>query len=322
MRKTLVSLIPVAVLALCLASIPLPLFVERPGPARDVMPRIDIDGAATYQSQGRFYFTTVTFFEPTVYGALGGWLDPVQRVVPREAVIPEGVSRREFDRVNVSLMDQSQIAAVAASLRDLTGYPGDHGPGVIVYDTVPGSPADGRLFSGDLITEVDGEPLDGVGQFARAVRDSGTEETLALRVQPLEGGEAETIAVRPGRLDERLAVGVYLVPGFPFEVRFETGDVSGPSAGLMWALGVTDTLTPGDLSRGRSVAGTGSIDLEGNVGPIGGVALKVAAAEDAGADLFFLPTENLAEARTAGADIRLVPVSTLDQAVTHLEGEA
>jgi PDZ domain-containing protein len=317
-----VSLIPVAVLALCLGSIPLPLFIERPGPARDVVPRIDIDGTATYQPEGRLYFTTVTFFEPTVYGALWGWLDPVQRVVPREAVIPEGVSRREFDRVNVSLMDQSQIAAVAASLRDLTAYPEEHGPGVIVYDTVPGSPADGRLFPGDLITEVNGEPLDDVGQFAEAVRDAGTEEALSLRVQPLEGGEAETIAVRPGRLDERLAVGVYLVPGFPFEVRFESGDVSGPSAGLMWALGVTDILTPGDLVGERSVAGTGSIDLEGNVEPIGGVALKVAAAEQAGAELFLLPPENLAEARSAGADISLVPVSTLDQAVTYLEGEA
>lgn len=321
-RKTLVSLIPVAVLALCLGSIPLPLFVERPGPARDVVPRIDIDGTATYQPQGQLYFTTVTFFEPTVYGALGGWLDPVQRVVPLEAVIPEGVSRREFDRVNVSLMDQSQIAAVAASLRDLTGYPEDHGPGVIVYDTVPGSPADGRLFPGDLITEVDGETLDGVDEFARAVRLAGAGRALSLRVRPLEGGESEAIAVRPGRLGERMAVGVLLVPGFPFEVRFESGDVSGPSAGLMWALGVTDILTPGDLSGGRSVAGTGSIDLEGNIGPIGGVALKVAAADEAGADLFFLPPENLAEARTAGADIRLVPVSTLDQAVTYLEGEA
>jgi PDZ domain-containing protein len=321
-RKILTSLIPVAVLALCLGSIPLPLFVERPGPARDVVPLIDIDGAATYQPQGHLYFTTVTFFEPTVYGALGGWLDPVQRVVPREAVIPQGVSRREFDRINVSLMDQSQIAAVAASLRDLKGYPREHGPGVIVYETVRGSPADGRLFPGDLITEVDGEPLEGVAQFARAVRDAGEGGALFLRVRPLEGGEAETIEVRAGRLDDRVAVGVYLVPGFPFEVRFESGDVSGPSAGLMWALGVTDMLTPGDLSEERSVAGTGTIDIEGNVGPIGGVALKVAAAEEAGAEVFLLPQRNLAEARTAGADIRLVPVSTLDQAVAYLEGDS
>jgi Lon-like protease len=87
----------------------------------------------------------------------------------------------------------------------------------------------------------------------------------------------------------------------------------------MWGLGVTDILTPGDIAGGRSIAGTGTINIRGEVGPIGGVALKVAAADEAGAELFLLPRENLAEARTAGADLRLVPVSTLDEAIGVLE---
>jgi Lon-like protease len=322
-RRRLVGLIPVAVLALCLGSIPLPLYVERPGPARDVVPLIDIDGTDTYQPDGRLYFTTVTFFEPTVYGAVGGWLDPAQRVVPRSAVIPEGVTDREYRRINVSLMDQSQIAAVAASLRGLTEYPREGGPGVIVYGTVPRSPADGRLFAGDLITEADGVPVDGVEELGRAVRGASAEErALSLRVRPLEGGESQTVRVRPGRLQGRPAIGIYPVPNFPFEVRFQAGRVGGPSAGLMWGLGVTDILTPGDLSGGRSIAGTGTIDLDGGIGPIGGVALKVAAAEEAGAEVFLLPPQNLAEARAAGADIPLVPVGTLDEAVRYLEERA
>jgi PDZ domain-containing protein len=319
LRRTLVSLLPVGVLAGCLGSIPLPLYVERPGPARDVVPRIDIEGTATYQPEGRLYFTTVTFFEPTVYGTLWGWLDPAQRVVPQEAIIPEGVSEQEYERVNVSLMDQSQIAAVSASLRGLTEYPAEHGSGVIVYGTVPDSPADGRLFAGDLVTEIDGEIVDGVGDFSRAVREAGTDQRLALRVRPLEGGESQTVRVRPARFQGRPAVGVYVVPNFPFEVRFEAGDVGGPSAGLMWGLGVTDILTPGDLAGGGSIAGTGAIDIQGEIGPIGGVALKVAAAEKAGAEAFLLPRENLAEARSAGAEIRLVPVATLGEAVEFLE---
>jgi Lon-like protease len=322
LRRTLASLVPIGVLALCLGSIPLPLYVEKPGPARDVVPRIDIEGTATYQPEGPLYFTTVTFFEPTVYGVLGGWLDSAQRVVPQEAIIPEGVSEQEYERVNVSLMDQSQIAAVSASLRGLTEYPAEHPPGVIVYGTVPDSPADGRLFAGDLVTEIDGETVDGIGEFSRAVREAGTDHELALRVRPLEGGETQTVRVQPGPFQGRPAVGVYLVPNFPFEVRFEAGDVGGPSAGLMWGLGVTDILTPGDLARGRSIAGTGTIGIEGEVGPIGGVALKVAAAEEAGAEAFLLPTENLAEARTAGSDIRLIPVATLDQAIEFLEDRA
>jgi Lon-like protease len=319
-RAKLVTAIPVAILALCLGSIPLPMFVERPGPARDVVPRIDIEGPATYQPESPLYFTTVNYFAPTVYGAAWAWLSPDAVVVPQEAIIPRGITEEEYDRLNVSLMDQSQIAAVAASLRDLSDFPRDHGPGLIVYGTVPGSPADGRLFAGDLITEVDGVPVDGLGAFSAAVRAAGPGGTLRLRVRPLEGGKAETIPVHPARIRGRVLVGVELVPNFPFQVRFQTGDVSGPSAGLMWALGVTDILTPGDLAGGRSVAGTGVIDLTGNVGPIGGVTLKVLAAEDAGAEIFFLPRENLAEARTAGADLQLVPVATLDQAVGFLEG--
>jgi Lon-like protease len=316
----LIPLIPAAVLALCFGAIPLPVFVERPGPARDVIPLIDIEGPATYQPQSHLYFTTVNYFPPTVYGAAWAGLSPDAVVVPQEAIIPPGISREQYERQNVSLMDQSQIAAVAASLRHLSDYPSRHGPGLIVYGTVPGSPADGRLFPGDLITAVGGVTLEGIGAFSREVQDTGAGGTLRLRVRPLEGGEPETIPIRPTRLEGRVAIGIYPVANFPLEVRFETGDVTGPSAGLMWALGVTDILTPGDLAGGRSVAGTGSIDPRGNVGPIGGVALKILAAEDAGAEVFFLPPENLAEARTADAEIRLVPVSTLRQAVGFLRG--
>ena len=96
--------------------------------------------------------------------------------------------------------------------------------------------------------------------------------------------------------------------------------MGGPSAGLMWALALMDLLEPGPLIDGRTVAGTGEIDLEGHVHPVGGVAHKVLAAARAGADLFLVPTENLAEARGSGADIRLVAVSTVDEAVSELEG--
>jgi Lon-like protease len=321
-RGRLVVLIPAVVLALAFGSIPLPMFVERPGPARDVVPLIDIEGPATYQPQSPLYFTTVNFFPPTVYGAVWAGLSREAVIVSQETIIPPGFSEEEFDRLNVSLMDQSQIAAVAASLRDVSDYPEDHGPGLIVFGTVPGSPADRRLFPGDLITEVDGTPVEGLGAFSEAVRAAGSGGTLRLRVRPLEGGKPQSVPIRPTRLDGRVAIGIYPVPNFPFEVRFEAGDVGGPSAGLMWALGVTDILTPGDLTGGRSVAGTGSIDLEGGVGPIGGITLKILAAEEAGAEVFLLPRQNLAEARTVDADIRLVPVSTLDQAVAFLEGTA
>src|SRR5207247_1504061 len=112
----------------------------------------------------------------------------------------------------------------------------------------------------------------------------------------------------------------YPVPTFPFGVTISSGDIGGPSAGLMWALGLYDVLTPGDLTGGRTVAGTGEIFPSGEVGPIGGVRDKIAAAEAAGADVFLVPVANLREARRAGAGLKLVPVRTFAQALGYLRG--
>jgi PDZ domain-containing protein len=118
----------------------------------------------------------------------------------------------------------------------------------------------------------------------------------------------------PG-VDEPL-IGVFLVEPFPFEITIESGDVGGPSAGLMWAVGLYDLLTPGDLTGGRTVAGTGSIDLEGKVGPIGGILDKVVAAREANADIMLVPRDNYDEARDVDAgDLTLISVSTLDEAI-------
>ncbi len=114
-------------------------------------------------------------------------------------------------------------------------------------------------------------------------------------------------------------IGAVLVENFPFDIRIESDAVGGPSAGLMWALGLADLLTEGDLTGGRSIAGTGTIDLRGRVGPIGGVEKKVRAAQRAGAEMFFVPVENLAAARTTANGIRLVAVRSLGDALGHLE---
>jgi Lon-like protease len=110
-----------------------------------------------------------------------------------------------------------------------------------------------------------------------------------------------------------------LVESFPFEITIESGDVGGPSAGLMWAVGLYDLLTPGDLTGGKTVAGTGSIDLDGNVGPIGGILDKVVAAREANADIMLVPRDNFDEVRDVDAgDLRLISVSTFDDAVEAL----
>lgn len=323
MRRLLITLIPSAVLALCLYMVDLPLWVESPGDAKSVLPLISIDGAPTYDSEGRLLLTTVNVGRVNAYYALRAWLDPAARVIPEREILLPGQSDREFERVSLSQMDSSKIAAVAIALEPTTNYPEFHGRGVVIQDTVSGSPADGRLFAGDLIFEINRDPLADIAELDVLISEAAVGEELDLRVRPVEGGEAREVSITLGSdPDGNPIIGIYPVANFPFDVRIESGSIGGPSAGLMWALGVTDLLTTVDLTGDRVIAGTGTVDLLGNVGPIGGIALKVEAAEQADADLFLLPRENLEEARTADADIELVAVASVDQAVSFLEGAA
>ena len=324
MRRLLLTLVPTAALALCLYMVELPLWVESPGGARSVLPLIAIEDAPTYDSEGRLLLTTVNVGRVNVFYALRAWLDPAARLIPERDVLPEGLTDREYDRISLSQMDQSKIAAVMVALERESGYPEEHGEGVLVQDVVPGSPAEGRLFPGDLITHIDGGPLADLQGLRRSIEDAGTGGVLRMTVRPLEGGTERSVAIRPvlDRELDRTVVGVYAVANFPFPVEIESGSIGGPSAGLMWALGVTDLLTPGDLTGARAIAGTGTVDLQGNVGPIGGITLKVEAAEQADAEAFLVPQANFAEAQTVDTDLQLVPVGTVEQAIEYLEGSA
>ena len=320
-RRLLLSVVPSVVLALCLYLVELPLWVESPGGAKSVIPLISINGAPTYDSEGRLLLTTVNVGRVNLYYALRAWLDPAASVLSEREILPPGLTDQEYDQISLSQMDRSKIAAVVVALERSSRYPEEHGRGALVYETVPGSPADGSLFAGDLITHVDGEPLVDVQGLGRAIADDGPGR---LTVRPIEGGTERTVTLQ-AVLDpevDRAVIGVYTVANFPFDVEIESENIGGPSAGLMWTLGVTDLLTPGDLTGDRAIAGTGTVDLAGNVGPIGGITLKVQAAEEADADAFLLPQANLAEARTVDTELELVPGVTVDQAVSFLEGDA
>jgi Lon-like protease len=323
-RRILLTGAPAAALAICLFAVELPVFVESPGSAREVLPLIDVDGAPTYGTRGRLLLTTVSLGRANVFESVAGWLDPNAAVLSEDEVLAPGQTDQEYDEASRSQMDQSKIAAVAVALEPLSDYPREHGSGVIVQDVLPGSPADGELYPGDLIVSIDGERLEGVGDLRRRIAQARTTSDLELRVRPLEGGELRTVTLRPARVagEDRPVIGIASVPNFPFDVTISSGDIGGPSAGLMWAVGVTDVLTPGDLTEGRSVAGTGTVSLDGSVGPIGGVRLKIVAAEEAGAEVFLVPAANMTEARGAGDRIRLFSVATVEQAVDALGGEA
>lgn len=299
--------------------VPLPFFSFGPGPSREIVPLIHVDGAPTYGSSGHLVMTTIRFTQVTALGALFAWIDPEQVVVDEEVVYPPGLSPSEEEQRATSQMDQSKIDAIAVVLSEVTDYPGEHGPGALVEFVGGGCPADGRLFPGDLIVRIAGERVDSSREASGLIDAVPAGDRIRFRV--VAEGETHDVAVTRGRCPgtDELLIGILLIESFPFEITIESGDVGGPSAGLMWAVALYDLLTPGDLTGGRTIAGTGSIDLDGRVGSIGGIRDKVVAAREANADIMLVPRDNFDEARDVDAgDLTLIPVSTFDEAVESL----
>ena len=298
----------------------LPFYSFGPGPAREIAPLIHVEDARTYGSAGHLVMTTIRFDKLTGLGMLATWIDPNRSVEAEDVVYPPGLSPEEETRRAISQMDQSKIDAAAVVLRMLTDYPRDHGPGALVENVGPDCPADERLFPGDLIVRIGDEPVDSRREASRLIDEVPVDEPIEFRVEA--DGEVHDVAITRGTcpgIDEPL-VGILLVEPFPFEIVIESAEVGGPSAGLMWAIGLYDLLTPGDLTRGRTIAGTGAIDLEGNIGPIGEVADKVIAAQSVDADILLIPQGNLEELRGVDTgDLRVIPVSTLDEALAALD---
>ena len=319
-----VAVLPLMALALILQLVRLPYFVFSPGPTRDVIPLIKVEGRTTYPPEGHLLLTSVFFSQATLYQIVAAWLDPARSVVPEREVLAPGESITQNISRARSQMDMSQIDAAIVALTEYAGYPERHRPGVLVEDVLQGTPAQGRLFAGDLILEVDGHAIANPEELGERISEAGVGHPLTLTVQPVEGEAAKTedVTVVPRMVEgvDHPVIGISAVANFPFPVEIRNGDVGGPSAGLMWTLGLIDLLTPGDLTAGRTIAGTGVISPDGKVEPIGGVEEKVVAAERAGAVVFFVPVENAAAARSVSSEMRIVPVADFRRAVRFLQG--
>jgi len=319
--KRVVLYVAIGAIAGLAVTVYLPWYAVGPGPARAVQPLIRFQDRTRYESQGNFVMTSVRYTRLTGFDMLLAWLDPDRAIVARSVLYPDGEDVQvERDRA-ISQMDSSKLDASAVVLKALEGYPKDHGDGVLVESVVTGCAADGELFPGDRILSIDGTPTDSYRQASRAIEaaPSGSTLTFDLSVD----GDPETVDLvrEPCGDSAKPLVGVRMINSFPFDVQISSGEIGGPSAGLMWALGLYDLLTPGDLTGGRTIAGTGQIAPDGTVIPIGGIEEKLTAAADAGATVFLVPEGNMAAARASGGHgLELVPVATFDDARSYLAG--
>lgn len=310
--------------------LPLPYVVYSPGPVEDTLgewngePVIQIDGAETYDTEGTLDLTTVGVTsadaELDLLTALRAWADPDRAVVPRELVYPEGTTAEESRQQNAAMLAGSQQNAEVAALR-LLGH--DIPTNVMVDGVLEDSPAEGVLQPGDVVLSVDGtavtEPAEVVEEVTAHEAGEAVDFVINRDGQRIE----ETIETMAAEDDGRALVGFTPVPGFelPIEIEIAIDErIGGPSAGMIFAVAIYDTLTPGQLLEGQHIAGTGEITVDGEVTPIGGIQQKIAAASNDGAELFLAPEANCDEVSGANnGDMRVVPIGTLDEAISTIE---
>ncbi|PSL06631.1 PDZ domain-containing protein [Haloactinopolyspora alba] len=307
-----------------------PYVVYSPGPVEDTLGTWDgdqvvqIDGAETYETEGELDLTTVGVTsadaELDLLTALRAWADPDRAVVPRELVYPEGTTAEESRQRNAAMLAGSEQNAEVAALRKL-GY--EVPTKVLVDSVLEDAPADGVLQPGDVIVRVDGTRVTGRQDVVDAITAHEPGETVEMVIGRDGQKLTETVETTAAEDDGRALVGFTPVPGYDLPVDISIGideRIGGPSAGMIFAVAIYDTMTPGALLDGRHIAGTGEISAEGDVGPIGGIQQKIAAASDDGAQLFLAPEGNCDEAVDANnGDMRVVPVGTLDEAVSTIE---
>ena len=326
-RRTLTLLLSTLLtVGLVVASLvaPVPYVALGPGPTFNTLgdtggtPVIAISGRRVYPTPGHLDLTTVGVQAPLSLGeALVDWFDRDEAVVPRELVFPPGRSEEQVDAENDRAMTVSQDAATTAALTEL-GIP----LSVEVAAVLPGTPAQGRLENGDVLTAVDGKAVQGPTQLRSLIGEREVGESVRLGYRRAgRTGEVEIVTGGSGR-PPRPIIGVETRVVYPFEVKIALKDVGGPSAGLMFALGIVDKLGPESLTDGRYIAGTGEITPEGAVRPIGGIQQKLLAARRKGAELFLVPADNCADAvANAPAGLRLARVASLSDALRALSAQ-
>jgi PDZ domain-containing protein len=330
-RRQLTLLIAAAGIAAAVvaaALLPVPYVILSPGPTLNTLgtrsgkPLIVISGHRTYPTNGHLNMVTVSYQGGpsdgfNLFTALQAWLSPHEAVVPESELFGTDLTQQQVTRQDTQQMVSSQQLAQAAAMCQL-GIP------YTVVDTVvrvePGAPAAGVLKSGDVITSVDGKKLTcraNAGTMIRARKPGAPVRLTVGRHGTTHQFRMKTTDVKGNAV---VGVDVNETYRFPFQVKINIGNIGGPSAGLMFALGIMDKLTPGGLTGGRFIAGTGEITANGVVGPIGGIQQKMAGARAAGATVFLTPAANCPD--TVGAvpqGMRLIKVATLGDAVRGLK---
>ena len=311
--------------------LPVPFVKLAPGPTFNVIGEADgedviqISGTETYPTSGSLDMVTVLESGGprgglTFVDAIASWLDPDDAVLPRELLFPDDETGEDVERKQAVSFSTSQSDAIAAAMTYLDRPVVSQ---IVVTTVYRDSPSDGVLEPKDELLKLDGTAITSPVQVSDAIRARPIGTTFTFTIERSGAEQDVRVTSAPNPDDETvpyvgIGVGVFYSAEFP--INFTLQDVGGPSAGLMFATGIIDKLTPGDLTGGKHIAGTGTIAPDGTIGPIGGIRQKLAGARNDGATLFLMPEAHCAEAAGHIPDgLTVVPVTTLTEGIAAIE---
>lgn len=327
-RVTSLALLSLTILTFAgLAVLPTGYVIERPGQSFDVLG--EVDGKAvisstdvkTYESDSRLDILTVSVvgnrsYTPNWVQVLLAWADSEQVVLPLDEVYPPQFSQEEIRAESSLQMEISQQDAIAAALREL-GY---EVPGrLYVNSVIADAPSSGILIAGDFVNAINGvKVLNFDALRAEIQKSEGNELVMSIE----RADKPMDLKITPEQKDGSWVVGAMVgtTYDFPVDLDLQLGDVGGPSGGLIFTLGIIDTLTPGSMAQDRHIAGTGTISPDGTVGSIGGIELKMIAAKRSGAELFIGPYANCADIEgNIPEGLKVLAVRDLSEALAGIE---
>ena len=308
----------------------LPYYVMSPGSSRPTEELISVTGAETYETDGAIDFLTVSLRQATPVEALAAWVNPDLDLTPEEDILGKQTPDQNRD-LNLRLMSDSKDAAQYQALTRLGYTVESNGTGAVIAAVVEGGPSASALVPGDVIVAVNGTPISFSQELINVISVTAPGTAITLKVEPFDpqrdgARPAREVDVVIGARESDPSKGFLGVSTFtrdlsftfPVQIVIDSGRVGGPSAGLAFTLGILDVLTPGSLTGGLKVSSTGTIALDGTVGPIGGMHQKVMASRRAGVDLMLVPASEVDEARKYAGNLRIEPVATLDDALAVL----
>ncbi|MEH7334919.1 SepM family pheromone-processing serine protease [Neobacillus drentensis] len=310
----------------------LPYYVSKPGMAKELAPIISVENG--YKDEGNFMLTTVRMGRANIYSYLEAKIRKYEEIYPVDLILNKKETEDEYNARQLHLMAGSKLNAIEVAYRKAKLPVNYKYKGIYVMQVLPGMPAEGKLQAGDRIFKVDGHEFSSSEKFIDYVgkKEAGEEITVTF----LRNKEAKTakVGLQPFKEDpKKIGIGISLVDDKEIKVnpnvKVRTDEIGGPSAGLMFSLEIYNQLTKEDLTKGYQIAGTGTIDVDGTVGPIGGIEQKIVAADKAGAEIFLAPNEKGAKGSNYKAAVKtahdihtkmkIIPIDSFDQAVAYLE---